>query len=516
MQFGASESVQHWGKYRPASPAVIHNGQVATYGQLNVAVDALCREILRVQGSKRIPWFGKLFGLDSSKTQRIAVAVRSRLRLLISIIAVLRTGRSVVLLNSELDDDPLRVNLREAKVSFLIHDNENQRIAKLMESSAKNRTLNIDLLTKDAQTTSNSFIPREPEDEWGVLFSSGTTGIPKGIERSQESMVTEFVGWCLELGLNRQTRFYLGRPIYYTGGLVLTFSTLLVGGQLIINDYVDHTDPKEVWIDFQKTLSSRTVNWAFFVPSQIRVFCELVTAGNLDPLKADSILVMGAPITGEEKIRAASLLSSDIIESWGNSESLGTITDAEDIEKRPNSIGRPFVTDELYIVDDSLIRLGPKQEGRIAGNEEAGFLRYCNRPDDTSRAKQKKLIVSEDIGYTDNDGFFYVLGRQQDRIVVGDETLFLPEIDNQLRKHPLVKDCCVRPQDPDAVNVELVGVIVVSQPLEASQEKFLQELNATLSGSQRLAAILILDEMPSLQAGKIDKLKVAALLKERL
>jgi acyl-coenzyme A synthetase/AMP-(fatty) acid ligase len=497
MQFGASESIQHWGKYRPASPAVIHNGNVTTYGELNTAVNALCSEIMKVH----------------SGSDRIAVAIRSRFRLLIAMIAVLRTGKSVVCLNSGLDDDALRVNLREAKVWFLIHDKENERIQRLIQSA---HTINIDLLT-DSQIGAVGSAPREPRDEWGVLFSSGTTGIPKGIERDQESMVTEFVGWCLELGLTRQTCFYVGRPIYYTGGLVLAFSTMLVGGHVILNDYADDNDVREAWEDYQRTLSSRAVNWAFFVPNQIRGFCDIVAAEGSAPLKADSILIMGAAISGEEKTQAWRLLQSNVIESWGNSESLGTITDPEDIQKRPKSIGRPFVTDELYILDDDrLTKLGPNEKGIIAGNDDAGFLRYCSRPEDTSLAKQNKLIISEDIGYTDDDGFFYVSGRQQDRIVIGDDTVFLTDIESKLRKHPLVKDCCVAPKEPDQVKVELVGVIVVADPLKVSETDFLQQLNALVSPSEQLVHILFLDKIPSVGSGKTDRVKVAALVKERL
>ena len=500
MQFGVSESVRHWGQYRPASSAIVHNEQVSTYGELNAAVDALCGEIITLQCA----------------SDRIAVAIRSRFRLLVAIIAVLRSGNSVVLLNSDLDEDALRVNLRESEVSLLIHDNENEKIEKLIDTSARKKTLNIDELRKGAQPKATNPLPSEPHDEWGVLFSSGTTGVPKGIERNQDSIVTEFVGWCLELALNRRTRFYVGRPIYYTGGLVLTCSTLLVGGELVLNDYDDHNSPKQVWSDYQGTLSSGSIDWAFFVPGQIRAFCEIVAAEGSTPLSADNILVMGAPITGEEKTKASRLLSSDIIESWGNTESLGTITDAEDLEKRPNSIGRPFLTDELYIVDDNLQIMGPNQQGRIAGNEEAGFSKYSNRPDDTNRAKQNSLIISEDIGYTDKDGFFYVLGRQQDRIMVGEDTVFLPEIEAQLRKHVLIKDCCVRPKDPSEVNVEFVAVIVPSQALEVNEQDLLKQLNVLLPVSQQLADILFLDEMPYLQAGKIDKLKLDSIVKDRL
>jgi acyl-CoA synthetase (AMP-forming)/AMP-acid ligase II len=128
-------------------------------------------------------------------------------------------------------------------------------------------------------------------------------------------------------------------------------------------------------------------------------------------------------------------------------KSLIILVAPEDIEKRPNSIGRPFLTDELYIINDDYKQVGPNQPGRIAGNEEAGFFQYSNRPEATNRAKRHELIISEDIGYTDNEGYFYVSGRQQDCVVINGETLFIPDIESKLRKHPSTslvstqKDC---------------------------------------------------------------------------
>jgi acyl-CoA synthetase (AMP-forming)/AMP-acid ligase II len=91
----------------------------------------------------------------------------------------------------------------------------------------------------------------------------------------------------------------------------------------------------------------------------------------------------------------------------------------------------------------------------------------------------------------------------------------LTDINNKLKKHALVKDCCVAPK-PDQVKVELVAVIVASHPLEISEEDFLKQLNALLPPIQRLTAFLILDKMPSVPSGgKIDKVRIANLVKEK-
>ena len=237
-------------------------------------------------------------------------------------------------------------------------------------------------------------------------------------------MITEIMGWCLELPLTRQSVFYIGRPLFYTGGLVLALASLFVGATLIVNDYHDDSDADEVWSDFEQHLLAHEVDWAFFVPDQLRAFTRL---GRAPKRAATTILVMGAPISGDEKRKARDTLGSQIVESWGNSESLGTITEPRDLDLRPDSVGRPFLTDELWVVDETLTPCAPNERGRIAGGETAGFEEYSSRPEATLEVKRKKLIISDDIGYTDECGYFYVTGRDQDILLRGNTLVSLSQ-----------------------------------------------------------------------------------------
>ena len=499
MQFGTAESIEHWGTYRPHSPAVLYDGTVVTYGELNNAANALSVEMLKI----------------NSSNERVGIAIKQKFQLLVAIIAALKIGKSAVLLNTELADDNLRVNLKDAAVSFLLCDDKNATVESLLPSAEKHQVLNISLLpASTAQQSLKRAVERRPDDEWGVLFSSGTTGPPKGIERSHDSMVTEFLGWCLELGLTRETCFYISRPIFYTGGLVLAFSTLLVGGKIIINEYADDNNPDEVWADYQKTLSSHSMSWAFFIPDQIRAFLAILKDTDSSVLAANNILVMGSRIYGEEKIEARRRLSSRVIESWGNSESLGTITDPEDLDERPNSIGRPFLTDELYILDEEGRALGPHKMGRIAGNEEAGFRRYCNRPVETELARQNKLIISEDVGYIDDQGFFYISARQQECVLIRGETVLLPNVESKIKKHNAVVDCCVVATESDG-NLELVGVLQISSSVKIAIPDLLQQLNSSLSESEALTDLLVVNDLPHVPSGKINRAEVEAQVRER-
>ncbi|MFX1478233.1 MAG: class I adenylate-forming enzyme family protein [Promethearchaeota archaeon] len=493
MQFGVSESIEHWGLYRPDDVALLNNGNNISYGELNSRINQICN----------------LLNEYNITGDRIAIAIENKLDFVITLIASLRIGKAVVVLNINLADASLIINIKDTQPQLLIHDFNSERITPIETDLRSFNPININRFNSNAGSTSSLYTPpnyRQADDEWGVVFSSGSTGIPKGIERNHDSIVTELLGWCLELNLNRSSTFYIGRPIYYTGGLVLTLSTLLVGGQVILNDYTSYNNAKEIWEDYQNTLLNNDISWAFFIPSQIRLFLNAVINTSKPLLKANSILLMGEPITGQEKLMAYNQLGSNIVESWGNSESLGTITEIDDLCKRPNSIGRPFLTDKMFIVDEKIKILPPNNIGRIAGCEEGGFKKYSNRSEDTKRVKQEGLIISDDLGYIDNDNYFYIKSRVQDSIVINGNTIFISDIESKIRENSSIKDCCILTDEvSDRNSIRLICVVALKKEASINNQNLLSELNQILRDDEKLYNITIHKELPYSSSGKIDK-----------
>ena len=325
-------------------------------------------------------------------------------------------------------------------------------------------------------------------------------------------MVAEIIGWSLELPLTRDSVFYIGRPLFYTGGLVLALANLFVGATVIANDLCDDDDADEVWSDYERETGRHDVEWAFFVPDQLRAF---VTAERRLTTPGKYILVMGAPITGETKVAARNVLCSEIVESWGNSESLGTITEPHDLDERPDSIGRPFLTDDLFIVDDELRICKPGELGRLAGSETAGFREYANKPEATKAVKRDKLILSDDIGYVDEAGFFYVKGRLQDLIVRGHTSVFLPDVAERLRNRPEIQEVDVsvvkNTDEPD-----LVAAVVLKNGTTDKPNDYCATVNSELPPNEQLSFIVFLPALPRLPAGKIDRLELQRKVSEKI
>lgn len=486
MQFGVSESIYHWGKYRPQSIAIYSDDEIITYSELNQRINSLCKNLKNIISD-----------------EKVGLAIKNKVNFIIALASVLRLKRYNVFLNTGLPEHSLKENITYSKIKHLIYDEVNSDIVELMpQNSIK---INIDKINVIEISNINPDHSATDKDVWGVLFTSGTTDTPKGSKRDHYSMVTEHIGWCLELGLNRKTKFYIGRPLFYTGGLVLAMSTLLVGGSIIINNFENDDGEEEVWLDYQKTIINlKEIDWAFFVPNQLRKFCELVKSAK-EVNSAENILSMGDKISGEEKLRAYILLRSNIVESWGNSESLGTITDPEDLFLRPNSIGRPFLTDEMCIVDveNNKVITKPNIVGRIAGSDEAGFCEYVGQPEETDKVLINNMINSADLGYYDKDGYFYIKSRVQRMITRNGDQIYIDDLENKLRSKLDLKEIIIDKRG-DENNPQLILFLIKDEMKGFTEKDLLEKCNNELNEIEKLNAVRVVDSFDKTSSGKID------------
>ena len=479
-QFDPARALEHWSRYRPTATALINDTTAVTYSTL----DADAARVAESLASR-------------PSGERVAILSHSNTELLTLTLGVAKSGRPCVVLNPTLPLEALLTNVADSEArtilctSHAFADELDRRLGEVRGEDSD-------------QASYESPI-------WAVLFSSGSTGVPKGIERDSESIAVEAIGWCLELGLSRTTRLYIGRPMFYTGGLLLALSTILIGGTIVIGDYAA-ADPRAAWSDYQEKSRAHELDWAFFVPDQLREFLKYAQTASVGSITGSrSLLTMGAPITGDEKLAVRSTLGSEVIESWGNSESLGTITEAEDLDRRPHSVGRPFLTDRLIIVDDDGKPLPPGKVGRIAGGKEAGFQAYAGRPIETANAFHDDLILSDDRGYLDKDGYFYVRGRVQDAVIIGDRTIFIPEVEADIRRLAGVVDCGLMALPLGPGQVEMACLLVVDavdgDKVQGAVVAQLEQETGNVRVSQAAA-------IPKTASGKIDRLAVARLLRD--
>jgi len=481
MWLGFGDAIKHWARYKPNKIALTIDARAFNFNTLyRRAVD-----------------IGNFISKSRIKG-RIGISVKNKFDFLASIGGVNLVGNPIIVLPPFADSEALNIHLLDTKPSAIIGDRD---FFKSIPSKNSTEILKFDILK--IPKSREELIERNSCKEWGILFSSGSTGVPKAIVYNNISTTSELLGWCLELGISRETRFYIGRPVYYTGGLVLTLATLLVGGDVIFPDHRIDAKFKEIWKHYQKCVKKNNIDYAFFIPDQIRTFLQIAS----NPIGGPTILVMGAPISADEKRRVSEILESPVIESWGNSEGLGTITDKDDLYIRPESIGRPFLTEEMYVISDDLEKCKPREIGRLAGSEETMFVEYANRPEATKKVKKNNLILSDDIGYMDEDGYFYILGRAQEAFVVDGKTIIITEMEEKIRNLQDVKDVCIVVKEEEGKASFFVEV--VSNNIE-NNDLIRNEIKKKLD--VEIMDVLFTDTLPRLISGKIDRIKAKKLI----
>ena len=491
LQVSLHQSIRHWATYQPEKPALIEDDTSVSYRALQCGVSK-CRALIS--------------DLHLNRQTPVGILVSDKSKLIAAVSAALAEGHVPVLLNLCLESRILQSMISDACCKAAIVDSAGELLLAGASSHCLPRISVPDLTADNLRMEDDrQGAERFVDDEWGIIYSSGTTGAPKGIVRSDLSMFTELVGWCLELPITRNSIAFIGRPVYYTGGLVLTAATLLVGGSAIL--------PHEWSVTIYKSfMSTNVVDFAFLIPDQVRELIRKKLTDASHWAGPRRILTMGAPMPESLKRSVQEVLKCDYIESWGNSEGLGTITSECDAKARPSSIGRPFLSDELFVVDEDARQLPTGSIGRIAGYADSVLTKYQNREDLDRRFIRDRMVISEDLGYVGSDGYFYLAGRVSQRIVRKGEPIFATDIENIITCMDGVREVAVSGMD-DATEGQ-VPVAAVALKTETSQyrDEFLALANSKLLPQQRLKRVYFLSELPRNAAGKVDY----AALKERL
>lgn len=489
LRLGLSQAIGHWAAYRGEHAAMIVGSETLSYAEL----DRRCEAVR-----------GCLSAALTSQA-RVGIAVEGKALFVPALVGTIRAGCTAVLCQPGWSGEHLTAVTDDGDIRLFVHDSDSC----LPRRGNGDIVPTVRLPQAMTQTGVCASAPhkRLVTSEWAMLFSSGTTGRPKGIVRNDLSILNELVCWCLELSLSRSTHFYVGRPLFYTGGLVLTSATLLVGGTVI-------SPPAHSAEAFVEWCSKSPPSYAFLLPRQVAELVELSRRRAIDPLNT-TILTMGEFIDPDLKREVPGRLGCKIIESWGNSEGLGTIATPEDTVVRPESIGRPFLGDSLAITDDQGQPLPYGQQGRLAGSADSCLSYYQNREDLNRCLIKGDTLISEDVGYQDGNGYFFLVGRTTDFVKRDGIPINLREIERHANRISGVRaSCAVALPTPEAVSKILVAVEIPA-PTAVTGEELIAPLNAALPPSHRVDDVTVVPELDRNAAGKVVVTSVRSMMERK-
>jgi cyclohexanecarboxylate-CoA ligase len=343
-----------------------------------------------------------------------------------------------------------------------------------------------------------------PDDMSVIMFTSGTTGEPKGVMHTSNSLIACCKALTTRFGLDSSDVLLVASPVgHMTGYAAIVLLSVYLGGTMILQDV---WEPKH-GVDL---MSQEGVTYTAASTPFLSDICEVVKAGAPRPKSLRSFLCGGAPIPSVLIERAANELSLKVCSLWGMTEVLsGTLTEpSRAAEKSASTDGRPQDGMEVRIVDFDGKLLPAGQSGRLLVRGSQMFKGYYKRPD-LQTFDGEGWFDSGDLAYMDEDGYIRISGRVKDILIRGGENVPVVEIENLLYKHPAVAGVAVV-GFPDARLGERGCAFVVTRPGATIDLAAVQNYlgDAKMAKQFWPERVEVVTELPRTASGKIQKFKL--------
>jgi acyl-CoA synthetase (AMP-forming)/AMP-acid ligase II len=354
--------------------------------------------------------------------------------------------------------------------------------------------------------------PAGPDHCFLQLYTSGTTGFPKGAMLTHRGMIAHSAGVVAEIGAGPDATFMVAMPLFHVGGSSYAMAALYAGGRMVM---VRVPDPATLL----RLLESERVTHSFFVPALLALMAKVPGAAAHD-YSALRVLCYGASPMPMPVLRASMKVFPNVfMQVYGMTEACGVVTvlgpaDHADgvAEHRLISAGKPITGVEIEVREPSTGDSVPTgEQGEIWVRTDQLMGGYWNKPEATAAAiGADGWYHSGDAGHYDADGYLYITDRIKDMIISGGENIYPAEIERVLAEHPSVADLTVVGVPDEKWGEVPKAVVVAAEGHVVDEAELLAYCREQLASYKCPKSVDVVDELPRNPTGKILKKDVRA------
>ena len=343
----------------------------------------------------------------------------------------------------------------------------------------------------------------EPLWAFNIIYSSGTTGTPKGIVQSH-AMRWSHIQRAAIYGYDASSVTLLSTPLYSNTTLVSFFPTLGHGGTVVLMAKFDAAA-------YLALASAHRATHTMLVPVQYHRLMALPSFDSFDLSSYRMKFSTSAPFQAALKADVLERWPGGLVEFYGMTEGGGTcILCAHEHPAKLHTVGPPAEGHDIRLIGEDGKEVPAGQMGEVVGHSAGMMNGYHNKPEKTAQAEWyspegKRFIRTGDVGRFDADGFLVLMDRKKDMIISGGFNVYPSDLEGVLRSHPAVAECAVVGVPSEQWGETPVAFVVLKERAAANGDEVREWLNARVNKIQRLAGVELVDSLPRSAIGKVLK-----------
>jgi acyl-CoA synthetase (AMP-forming)/AMP-acid ligase II len=334
------------------------------------------------------------------------------------------------------------------------------------------------------------------QDIYNIMYSSGTTGAPKGIVHTHYVRAMYCSLFASAWRMTPESVVLHAGSIVFNGAMLDLMPWMYLGASYILHDAFN---AETVIQDIEREKVTHVV----MVPSQI---IAVLNSPAFDPKALQSLEMIhnvGAPLHLEYKHRLNKDLPGRFYELYGLTEGFMTILDKHDAIRKVGSVGVPPAFFEMKIIKPNGEECGPREIGEICGKSPMLMPGYYKRPDLTEKALIDGWLHTGDAGHVDEDGFLFLVDRIKDMIITGGVNVYPKDIEEVVIQHPAVVEAAVFGAPDEKWGETPVAAVVLQERADVTPENLKEWINSRVDAKfQRVSDVMIMDVFPRNVAGK--------------